>query len=225
MGWVLVLIYFQNGFPTDLVIKRGSSEFSHPLDYLGVPFRFYRSPGFGHLLNDCSLPFNKHSSFGSVHKIWRVKNSGSNLASKEGMILDDSAVDLNSHKSVDDQEVGSQSSLTTLKTLSFTTPSNDLGCNKINKNPTSDSFYDPNQNDALRDLGFVSPPKDFPVVSKGYFLRSCSKYFDGGFGPDRDTYGKHLPVKGRFGVLINDYHSVNDGAGALRAKSPKEFPL
>ena len=106
MGRVLVLIDFRNGLPADSVIKRGSSEFSQPLDYLGVPFRCYRCHGFGHLLNECSLPFNKHFSSGS-HKVWRVKKSGSNLAAKEGVILDGSAVELNSYNSVDDQEVGS----------------------------------------------------------------------------------------------------------------------
>ena len=37
------------------------------------------------------------------------------------------------------------------------------------------SLYDSIQSNALRDLGFVSPLKGFPVVSKGYLLRSCSK--------------------------------------------------
>ena len=69
MGQVLVLIDYQNGLPADLVIKRGSSEFSQPLDYMGVPFRCYRCHVFGHLMNECLLPFNKKYFSSSAHKI------------------------------------------------------------------------------------------------------------------------------------------------------------
>ena len=75
------------------------------------------------------------------------------------------------------------------------------------------------------DLGFVSPRKVSPIVSKGYFLRSCSKSFNGGFGPVKDTYGNHNPVRGRTGAVLKDYHSVMIGAGALRANAPIKFPL
>ena len=51
LGWVLVLIDFRNGLPTDLIIKKGSTDFSQPLDYLGVPFRCYRCHVFGHLMH------------------------------------------------------------------------------------------------------------------------------------------------------------------------------
>ena len=148
------------------------------------------------MLNECSLTFNKHSSSGSVHKIWRVKKCGTNLEAKGGLTPDESEVDLNSHKLIEYQEVGSQTSLSALKPLSITTLCDDLGVNPIIKKPTSVSFYDPKQNEVLRDLRFVSPPKNFPIVIKGYFLHYCSKYFNGGFGPDKDTFGKHLPVKG-----------------------------
>ena len=70
LGRVLVLIDFQNGLPVDLVIKRGISEFSQPLDYLGVSFRCNRCHVFGHLMNECSLPFNKKPFSGFAHKIW-----------------------------------------------------------------------------------------------------------------------------------------------------------
>ena len=88
MGRVLVLLHFRNGLPDELFIKKGSSELCQPLDYLGVPFRCYRCHGFGHLLNECSLLFNKYFSAGS-HKVWRVKNSGKNSAAKNGLSLDE----------------------------------------------------------------------------------------------------------------------------------------
>ena len=127
--------------------------------------------------------------------------------------------------SFEDQEVGSQMSLSALKPLSITTLSDDLGVNPIIKKPTSVSFYDLKQNEVLRDLMFVSPPKDFPIVSNGYFLRSCLKYFNGGFGPVKDTFQKYLPIRGRIGAVLNDYHSVMNGARVLRANSPLKFPL
>ena len=120
MGRVLVLIDFRNGFPVDLVIKRGSSEFSRPLDYLGVPFRCYRCHVFGHLMNECSLPFNKKTFPGSTHKIWLVKNRGQNLGVKTGIDISDDLEDLNlSPKALVEEEVlGSQSdSLMSLKPL------------------------------------------------------------------------------------------------------------
>ena len=88
------------------------------------------------------------------------------------------------------------------------------------------SLYDSVQNEALRDLGFISPPKIFPVVSKGYFLRSCSKINDGGFGSDHDPSGIHLSVKGRVGVLVNANPVVKVGSEALRdLYASTEFPL
>ena len=60
----------------------------------------------------------------------------------------------------------------------------------------------------------------------GYFLRSCSKINDGGFGLDCDPFGIHLPVKGRVGVLVNANHAVKVGSEALRAMyASTEFPL
>ena len=44
---------------------------------------------YSHLMNDCSLPFYKNSSFGSVHKIWWVKNCGFNMEVKDGLALED----------------------------------------------------------------------------------------------------------------------------------------
>ena len=210
-----------------MVIKKGNSKFSEPLDSMGIPFRCYRCHVYGHLVNDCSLPFNKNSSSGSVQKIWRAKNCGYNLEVQEGKALEEISEDLNlSHQSLEDKVIGSQSSLSALKPLCITSLFKGLGWNKTDKEPVSVSSYDLAQNEALRDLGFVSPPKVFPVVSKGYFLRSVLKSIDGGFGSDRDPFGINLPVKCRVGVLVNANQIVKDGSGALRAlyASPK-FPL
>ena len=88
------------------------------------------------------------------------------------------------------------------------------------------SLYDYVQSKVLRDLGFVSPPNVFPVVSKGYYLHSCSKINDGGFGSDCDPFGLHLSVKGRVGVLVNANPVVKVGSEALRALyASTEFPL
>ena len=101
-----MLIDFRNGLPADLVIKRGSSEFSQPLHYLGVPFRCNRCHVFGHLMNECSLPFNKKSFPRSAHKIWRVKNRGKKLGVKTGMDIADDLEELNlSPKALVEEEV------------------------------------------------------------------------------------------------------------------------
>ena len=218
MGRVLVLLYFQHGLPVDMVIKLENSELCQPLDYSGLPFRCFRCHAHGHLANDCSLPFNKNSSTVFVQRIWKAKNCGSNLEAKEGKALEEISEDLNlSHQSLEDKDIGSQSSLSTLKPLCITSLSERLGWNKTDKEPVAVSSYDPVQNEALRDLGFVSPPKAFLVVSKGYFLCSVSKSIDGGFGSDHDPFGINIPVKGRVGVLVNVNHTVKDGSGELRA--------
>ena len=66
----------------------------------------------------------------------------------------------------------------------------------------------------------------FLVASKGYFLHSCSKINDGGFGSDRDHTGIHLSVKGRVGVLVDYNPAVKVGSEAFRALyASTEFPL
>ena len=79
------------------------------------------------------------------------------------------------------------------------------------------SVQDSVQSEALRDLGFFSPPKVFPIVNKGYYLRSCSKINDGGFGSDCDPDGLHLSVKGNIGDLVNAFPIAKVGSEALRA--------
>ena len=118
-----------------------------------------------------------------------------------GMDISDDLEDLNlSPKALVEEEViGSQSdSLLSLKPLyiasltDFERPVR----NKIDEGFAVGSLYNSIQSNTLRDLGFVSPLNGFPIVSKGYFLRSCSKVNkDAGFGSDRDPSGIHLSVQ------------------------------
>ena len=107
------------------MIKRGSSEFSQPLDYLGIPFRCNICHVFGHLMIECSLPFNKKPYYGSVHKtksFWCVKNRGQTLGDKLVFDKFDGLEDLNlSPKAlIDGAYLGSQPvSLKSLKPLCF----------------------------------------------------------------------------------------------------------
>ena len=106
-----------------------------------------------------------------VHKIWKAKKCESNLVVKEGLAPEEISEDLNlSHQPLEGKVIGAQSSLSLLKPLCFNTLSEGLGWNKTVKDPSSVSSYDSVQNVALRNLGFVSPPKASPVVRKGYFL-------------------------------------------------------
>ena len=116
--------------------------------------------------------------------------------------------------------------LATLKSLSISNMSDDLGINPCFSNPSvALSNFAPFMNLALRDLGFVSPCKVSPIFSKGYFLCSCSKSVNGGFGLVKDTFGNHNPVRGRTGAVLKDFHYVMNGARALRANAPIKFPL
>ena len=116
--------------------------------------------------------------------------------------------------------------LATLKSLSISNMSDDLGINPCFSNPSvALSPSAPFTNLALRDLGFVSPCKVSPIVSKGYFLRSCSKSVNEGFWPVKDTLGNLKFVRGLTGDVLEDLHSMMNGAGVLRAKDPKDFPL
>ena len=87
---------------------------------------------------------------------------------------------------VDEAVLGSQPvSLMSLKPLCIASLFDSEGPvrNKNAEGFAVGSLYNSVHSDALRDLGFVSPLKGFPVVRKGYFLRSCLKVNkDGGFG-------------------------------------------
>ena len=223
LGRVLVLLDFRNDLHADLVIKRGSVEFSQPLDYLGVPFKCNRCHVFGHLMDECSLPFNKKPYSGSAHKIWRVKNGGQNSRVKMGFDKSDGLKDLNlSPKAfIDEAVLGSQPvSLMSLKPLCIASLSEFEGPvrDKIDEGFVVGSLNNFVQSDALRDLGFVSPLKGFPIVRKGYFLHSCSKVNkDGGFGLDRDPSRIHMLVQGRVGCLATANSEVKAVPGVLRA--------
>ena len=167
------------------------------------------------MMNECMLPFNKKGSSGSVHKVWRVKNCEPRLDAKDDLVCSDSGeLNIIHEELVSD----SLSPLPVLKPLSINTLSVGLGGNSFEKEPVSDSLFDPVFNGALRDFGFISPLKISLAVSKGYFLRSCSKSSVGGLGSDRDPFG-HFPVKGGLGIMVKIYHSGKTGIGALRALS------
>ena len=100
--------------------------------------------------------------YGFAHKIWRVKKCGLNLGVKEGLDLVDDLEELNlSPKTLVEEEVlGSQYSLLYLKPLSIASLSKFEGPMR-NKNAEGSavvSLYNSVQSEALRDLGFVSPP-------------------------------------------------------------------
>ena len=111
--------------PADLVVKKGNIEFKQPLDYMGIPFRCYRCHVYGHLANECSLPFNQKPI--SVKNIWRVKKSETNLIAKEGKLHDECLKDVNLSPFLDDKDLGSLSSLSNLKPLCINNLVEDLG--------------------------------------------------------------------------------------------------
>ena len=96
---------------------------------MGIPFRCYRCHVYGHLANECSLPFNQKPI--SVLKNWRVKKSETNLIAKEGMLHDECSEDLNLTPFLDDKELGSLSSLSNLKPLCINNLVEDLGVLRV----------------------------------------------------------------------------------------------
>ena len=166
-------------------------------------------------MNECLLPFNKKGSFGSVHKVWRVKKREPSPDAKDDLVCSDSG-ELN----IIHEELvfDSLSPLPVLKPLSINTLFVGLGGNSFEKESVPDSIFDLVFNGALRDFGFISPLKISPAVSKGYFLRSCSKSSVGGLGSKRDPFG-HFLVKGGLGIMVKNNLSGKIGSGALRALS------
>ena len=112
--------------------------------------------------NDCSLPFNKHSS----SKVWRVKICRNQSVAKAGMSM---AETLDLHPVSLESEP-----LVNLKSFSISNSLDDIGILPF-MNHSSEAFSPTAPNSSLKDLGFVSPCKASPLVSEGYFLRSCSK--------------------------------------------------
>ena len=155
------------------------------------------------LANDFSLPFNKHSS----PKVWRVKKDGIQSAAKAGLSVDEN---LDLHSISPDFEP-----LANLKQLSISN-SMDVLDNTPVLNLSTEALSSSVPNWSLKDLGFVSPCKASPFVSKGYYLRSCSKSVQEIPWPVKDKPGNHEADKG----LIGDesaLHPIMRGVGALRA--------
>ena len=112
---------------------------------------------------------------------------------------------------------GASEPLTNLKSLSISNSLNDLA-NIPSLNLFPEALSPTVLNLSLKNVGFVSPCKASPIVSKGYYLRSCLKSVQEGFRPVKDKYGNHKVVKGLNGdekVL----HYVMNGVGALKASS------
>ena len=107
--------------------------------------------------------------------------------------------------------------LAKLKSLSFSNSMDDLG-NTPFLNHSSEALSPIAPILSLKDLGFVSPSKASPIVSKGYFLRSCSKFVQEIYRPVKDIPGNHKLNKGLIGD-VKVLHSVMSGVGALRASA------
>ena len=77
---------------------------------------------------------------------------------------------------------------------------------------------------SLKNLGFVSPCKASPVVSKGYYLRSCMKSVQEISRPVKIKSGNHEVDKGLIGDDF-DTHSVMRGIGTLRENALNKVSL
>ena len=107
--------------------------------------------------------------------------------------------------------------LAKLKSLSISNSLDELGNFPYLSHP-SVALSPAAPNLSLKDLGFVSPCKASPIVSKGYYLRSCSKSVQEIFRPVKDKPGNHKVVNGLNGDE-NVLHSVMSCVGALRASA------
>ena len=227
-----MLIDIRNGLPTELIIRKGGTDFSQPLDYLGVPFKCFRCNVFGHLMKDCSLPYNKNP-FVSVCKTWRVKNRGVLVDELEGtdkeylglktngLSSDFVSADLNFLSNPLEDNLPSPSTTLSPKPLSILSLFDPEG---LGRNLNDIDHFDA-QYFGLRDLGFVSPPKVILAISKGYFLRSSSKFNKDELGSAWDPDGFKLSVKSNIGICGNLYSDELVGSEALRAlKASTVFP-
>ena len=207
-----------------MVIKSGNKDFIQPLDYLGLPFRCFRCHGLGHLANNCSLSFKKHSSA----KVWRVKKDWHQSSAKAGIpVIDnlDMCLDViqpydKVGKSVDenlDVSIGCDP-LANLKQINLSNPLDD----NFFLNLTSEAPFSSIPNTSLKDLGFVSPCK--AAVSKGYFLRSCTKSAQEFLRPVKDKIGTLDVEEGLTGVNLLG-QVVLRGDGTLRASVLNQVPL
>ena len=113
--------------------------------------------------------------------------------------------------------------LTNLNSLSIFNSLNDLA-NFPSLNLFPEALSPNVLNLSLKKLGFVSPCKASPVLSKGYYLRSCSKSVQEISRPIKDKPGNHEIDKGLIGDEI-DTHPVLRGIGALRANALNKVSL
>ena len=113
--------------------------------------------------------------------------------------------------------------LTILKSLSISTFMNDLA-NIPSLNLFPEALSPTVLNLSLKNLGFVSPCKASPILSKGYFLPSCSKSVQEISRPVKDKPGNYEVDKGQIGDEI-DSHPVLRGIGVLRAISLNKASL
>ena len=107
--------------------------------------------------------------------------------------------------------------LAKLKQLSISNSMDDLD-NIPFLNLSSEALSPTVPNLSLKDLGFVSPCKASPIVSKGYYLRSCSKSVQEIPWPVKDKPGNHEVDQDLIGDE-NVLHPVKRGVGALRAST------
>ena len=113
--------------------------------------------------------------------------------------------------------------LAKLKSLSISNYLDDIG-NFPFLNHSSEASSPIALNSSVKDLGFVSPCKASPIVSKGYYLRSCSKSFQEIPRPVKDKPGFQKVDKDQNGD-VKDLHSVSSCVGALRASALKKVSI
>ena len=77
---------------------------------------------------------------------------------------------------------------------------------------------------SLKGLGFVSPCKASPIVSKGYYLRSRSKSVQETPRPIKDKPGFQIVDKVQIGD-VKDLHSVTSYVGVLRVSALNKVSL
>ena len=77
---------------------------------------------------------------------------------------------------------------------------------------------------SLKELGFVSPCKASTIISKGYYLRSCSKSVQETPQPVKDKTGFQKVDKVQVGD-VKALHSVTSCVGALRASALKKVTI
>ena len=113
--------------------------------------------------------------------------------------------------------------LANLKSLSISNSMNDLAnIPSLNHFPEALSPSVPNL--SLKNLGFVSPCKASPVLSKGYYLRSCLKSVQEISRLVKDKPRNHEIDKDLIGDEI-DSHPVLRGIGVLRANALNKVSL